>query len=98
MTRKPPSERTAGEIFAAHTVSYIRSCTRDQLRAVTVYGDSAGSPLGRLTARQITSGARPPAGARFMCDTLYLAQKLSEDRRYDATRAVYDLTLERYIS
>lgn len=96
-----PWDRTAGEIFAAHCVSYVLNLPRAVGARRISIGDSAGAPIGLYSPAQLTAagGALHVAGARFMCDLADLTERISASGEdyYDACRCVYDLTLERYI-
>lgn len=98
-----PEDRTAGEIFAAHCISYVMGIEHELGSRSISIGDAEGTPIGLYTPAQLTSlgGAAHVSGARFMCDLADLIEKITEAaaRRafYDACHSVYDLTLERHI-
>lgn len=97
-----PWDRTAGEIFAAHCVSYIHHLERELGHRYISVGDGDGTPIALYSPAQLTAygGAQHVPGARFVCDLRYLAENLppsGESGFFDACTSIYDLTLERYI-
>ena len=97
-----PWDRTAGEIFAAHCVSYVHHLERELGHRYISIGAADGTPIALYSPAQLTavSGAQHVPGARFVCDLRYLAEHLpapGQPAVFDACTAIYDLTLERYI-
>lgn len=97
-----PWDRTAGEIFAAHCVSYIHHLERNLGHRHISIGAADGTPIALYSPAQLTAagGAQHVPGARFVCDLRYLAENLppvGQSGFFDACTAIYDLTLERYI-
>lgn len=97
-----PQDRTAGEIFAAHCVSYVHHLERELGHRYISIGASDGTPIALYSPAQLTAagGAQHVPGARFVCDLRYLAEHLpavGQPAVFDAGTAIYDLTLERYI-
>lgn len=97
-----PWDRTAGEIFAAHCVSYIHRLERELGHRHISIGAADGTPIALYSPAQLTAsgGAQHVPGARFVCDLRYLAENLppaGQHGFFDACTAIYDLTLERYI-
>ena len=97
-----PQDRTGGEIFAAHCVSYIHHLERELGHRHISIGSADGTPIALYSPAQLTAsgGAQHVPGARFVCDLRYLAENLPPSGApgfFDACTAIYDLTLERYI-
>lgn len=91
-----PQDRTGGEIFAAHCVSYIHHLERELGHRYISIGAADGTPIALYSPAQLTAAG----GARFVCDLRYLAENLpapGQGGYFDACTAIYDLTLERYI-
>ena len=97
-----PQDRTGGEIFAAHCVSYIHHLERELGHRYISIGAADGTPIALYSPAQLTAagGAQHVPGARFVCDLRYLAENLppvGQSGFFDACTAIYDLTLERHI-
>ena len=99
-----PEDRTGGEIFAAHCVSYIHHLERELGHRYISIGAADGTPIALYSPAQLTAagGAQHVPGARFVCDLRYLAEHppvpaVGQGGYFDACTAIYDLTLERYI-
>lgn len=97
-----PQDRTGGEIFAAHCVSYINHLERELGHRHISIGAADGTPIALYSPAQLTAagGAQHVPGARFVCDLRYLAEHLlapGQGGYFDACTDIYDLTLERYI-